>query len=43
MRYSLSVAGEERTAAQHYQKLLDRLYPALSRLGEPPTSNWTRN
>lgn len=31
-RYSLSVAGEERTAAQHYQKLLDRLYPALSRL-----------
>ena len=31
-RYSLSEAGEERTAAPHYAKLLDRLYPALARL-----------
>lgn len=31
-RYFLSEAGEERSAAAHYAKLLDRLYPALARL-----------
>ena len=31
-RYFLSEAGEERSAAVHYAKLLDRLYPALARL-----------
>ena len=31
-RYSLSEAGEERSAAGHYAKLLDRLYPALAGL-----------
>lgn len=31
-RYFLSEAGEERSAAVHYSKLLDRLYPALARL-----------
>lgn len=31
-RYSLSEAGEERSASQHYSRLLDRIYPALARL-----------
>ncbi len=31
-RYALSEAGEERTSASHYQKLLDRLSPALVNL-----------
>ncbi len=31
-RYFLSEAGEERSAAVHYARLLDRLYPALARL-----------
>jgi predicted ArsR family transcriptional regulator len=31
-RYSLSEAGEERSAAPHYARLLDRIYPALVRL-----------
>lgn len=31
-RYFLSEAGEERSAAAHYARLLDRLYPALTRL-----------
>jgi predicted ArsR family transcriptional regulator len=31
-RYSLSEAGEERSAAPHYARLLDRIYPALTRL-----------
>jgi predicted ArsR family transcriptional regulator len=31
-RYSLSEAGEERSAAQYYVRLLDRIYPALARL-----------
>ncbi|MCC6237346.1 MAG: ArsR family transcriptional regulator [Dehalococcoidia bacterium] len=30
--YSLSVAGEERTAAANYARLLERLYPALESL-----------
>lgn len=30
--YSLSEAGEERSASAHYSRLLDRLYPALARL-----------
>ena len=43
VRYSLSEAGEEHTAARHYSRLLDRLYPALAELsqesveGEPGT------
>src|SRR5688500_15394114 len=31
-RYSLSEAGEERSAAPHYARLLNRIYPALTRL-----------
>ncbi|MGE0227188.1 MAG: helix-turn-helix transcriptional regulator [Dehalococcoidia bacterium] len=31
-RYFLSEAGEERSASGHYARLLDRLYPALTRL-----------
>ncbi len=31
-RYSLSEAGEERSAAPNYSRLLDRLFPALARL-----------
>lgn len=31
-RYSLSEAGEERSAAASYSRLLDRLYPALAQL-----------
>ncbi len=31
-RYSLSEAGEERSAAPQYSRLLDRLFPALARL-----------
>lgn len=31
-RYSLSEAGEERSASQHYARLLDRIYPSLARL-----------
>lgn len=31
-RYSLSEAGEERTASANYSRLLERLLPALSRL-----------
>lgn len=31
-RYSLSEAGEERSASANYSRLLDRLYPALVRL-----------
>ena len=31
-RYSLSEAGEERSAHAHYSRLLDRLYPALAGL-----------
>ena len=31
-RYSLSEAGEERSAHAHYSRLLDRLFPALARL-----------
>ena len=34
VRYSLSEAGEERTAAHHYSRLLDRLYPALAELSQ---------
>ncbi len=30
--YSLSEAGEERSGAPHYARLLERIYPALSRL-----------
>ena len=43
VRYSLSEAGEEHTAARHYSRLLDRLFPALAELspesveGEPGT------
>src|SRR5690606_18196645 len=32
MRYSLSEAGEERTAAANYARLLDRIFPALASL-----------
>ena len=32
VRYSLSAAGEERSNAGHYARLLDRLYPALANL-----------
>ena len=32
MRYSLSEAGEERSASGHYARLLERIYPALTRL-----------
>lgn len=31
-RYLLSEAGEEQSAAGHYARLLDRIYPALARL-----------
>ena len=34
VRYSLSEAGEEHTAARHYSRLLDRLYPALAELSQ---------
>lgn len=37
-RYSLSEAGEERSAAAHYAKLLDRLYPALAGLSADEVS-----
>ena len=37
-RYSLSEAGEERSAAVHYSRLLDRIYPALSSLPEAAVS-----
>ncbi len=33
-RYSLSEAGEERSSHSRYSRLLDRLFPALSRLPE---------
>ncbi|MFN8638724.1 MAG: helix-turn-helix domain-containing protein [Dehalococcoidia bacterium] len=36
--YSLSEAGEERTAAANYARLLDRLYPALESLPEAEVS-----
>ncbi|MEZ4504150.1 MAG: ArsR family transcriptional regulator [Dehalococcoidia bacterium] len=32
IRYSLTEAGEERSAAAHYQRLLDRIFPALANL-----------
>lgn len=38
LRYSLSAEGEERTASAHYERLLDRLYPALSRLPQEDVS-----
>jgi DeoR family suf operon transcriptional repressor len=37
-RYFLSEAGEERSAAAHYQRLLERMYPALAGLSEAAVS-----
>jgi len=37
-RYSLSENGEERSAAGHYLRLLERIYPALTRLSEDAVS-----
>ena len=37
-RYFLSEAGEERSAAGHYHRLLERIYPALARLTEDAVS-----
>lgn len=37
-RYSLSEAGEERSASVHYARLLERIYPALNGLPEAAVS-----
>lgn len=37
-RYSLSEAGEERSASASYSKLLDRMYPALRELSDDEVS-----
>lgn len=37
-RYSLSEAGEERSASAHYARLLERIYPALNGLSESAVS-----
>ncbi len=37
-RYSLSEAGEERSSATHYTRLLDRFLPALAELSEDEVS-----
>lgn len=37
-RYFLSEVGEERSAAAHYHRLLERIYPALARLTEDAVS-----
>jgi DeoR family transcriptional regulator, suf operon transcriptional repressor len=37
-RYSLSEAGEERSASVHYARLLERIYPALNELPEAAVS-----
>ncbi|MSQ41602.1 MAG: ArsR family transcriptional regulator [Dehalococcoidia bacterium] len=37
-RYSLSEAGEERSASANYSRLLDRLFPALQRLPQEAVS-----